>query len=402
MWFVWIKFDFFYLLTDVKDYGFFYLSGAQILNDPENLYDVSGFLYLPSFACVFVLFTFIDYLIGWYVFYIINLIFAVLSLIEFNKILKLLDIDKNWHRFLFLIVISGGWMVLYNMGLNQVKFIIRFIFFFVIRREMTCRKENIEKTIIYYVINYSLFFFAIGMAPYFFLLAFFLLFHEIKFREIFSKQNIMKYIVFSCAFLSQNILLVIYPTMFLDFLSSGLGAKTSTGIIPLFYLEDIFQNIEPIIKQIITISFFSILSIISIIILLNKKLKIEYKFGLFSLAYMFLGTFLGSNIQLVYLPFVMLLYIPFLEKEEEVVDFFKKNILFFIGLISILMIYFSPLTYVYVFNVSKIFPFLLEEPFYTLLLWRYVIFYIFATLPLLILFLLSRKNNDLSKETDAK
>ena len=93
-------------------------------------------------------------------------------------------------RFLFLIAISNGYVIYLLFLFNQTKYIIGFLFLFVLRREIQFRIENIKKDIKFYLINYGLFLLAASAAPYFFPLFLIYLFHDISKDELFKKENI--------------------------------------------------------------------------------------------------------------------------------------------------------------------------------------------------------------------
>lgn len=148
------------------DFTIFYNSGKQILEDPSELYKVKGYLYTPAFACFFVLFTMFELAPAHYIFYTINYLFAIFTILEFNRILQLNGIIKKFHRFLFLIVISNGWVVYYQFYHNQSKLMVILIIIFILRREVQYRVESKTKDLQYYIINYGLFVFTISIVFY--------------------------------------------------------------------------------------------------------------------------------------------------------------------------------------------------------------------------------------------
>ena len=141
----------------------YYGAGRTILTNPADLYKVINYFYLPSFA-IFFAFTFslLPIRVALIAFILFNYITGVFAILEFNKILILMDVKEKVHRFIFLILISNGFYVWLIFYVNQFKFLVLFILLLIIRREIQYRREGKEKDRNYYIINYGLFFILIS------------------------------------------------------------------------------------------------------------------------------------------------------------------------------------------------------------------------------------------------
>jgi len=166
------------------DFMVFYRSGQIILHNPKLLYEDDRFLYMPSFAILFAIsLSLLPVSISVIVFLLINYFMAVLSLLEYNKILTLMNLKEKIHRFLLLMIISNGFFVYYQFVFNQTKYILFFLILVVIRRELQSKKKIKIKDLKYFFINYSIFAFAIGIAPYFLFLLLIYIFHDIPYKS---------------------------------------------------------------------------------------------------------------------------------------------------------------------------------------------------------------------------
>ncbi|MFX1504080.1 MAG: glycosyltransferase family 87 protein [Promethearchaeota archaeon] len=319
------------------DFEVFYAAGKQILKNPAELYYVPRFLYLPSFA-IFFAFTFslLPFHTSFYLFYIVNYIAGILAILEFNRILILMGLKKKAHRFLFLIIISNGYLLWIIFFFNHFKFIMFLILLFIIRREIKYRKEEKEKNIQYYILNYGLFVFLLGMAPYFIFLLFIYLFQQIKLKNIFKKESFKMFFILLFWFTVQNITFIFYPSQIFEFLKGFRRPVEETrGAYPL-YMKD-FIDISSSRMEDISYIFLGILIIITVILILNKNEYIEIKFGLFLLAYLFFGVFSHPPlISYICCSFVLFLFVPFIKQDLKGYEFIKKNSLILIGLISIM------------------------------------------------------------------
>ena len=353
-----------------------YKSGKQILINPSQLYDVSCYFFLPNIAIFGMFFTFLPYNFFYYVLYTLNFLLGILYIGEYDKILKLLNVKKKFHRFLFLIIISNGWLVLWNFVFNQSKIIICFIFLFVLRREIHFKIENRERNFKFYLINYSFFIFAIGFAPY---LVFFLIiyiFQDFHLEKIFNKVSFQKYGYFITAFIIQNFFFIIFPYAIFDFLEGftfaySKGGVPEKGIVPIriFYLRE-FVYIDGKYGLLITLISIFIISSISIILILCKNLKIEQKFSILALVYIIFDVYKGYVICLILMPLILLSFIPYLNQEKEGIEFIKENKDFLIGLISVSGFYF---TFISMEQFFIILPLLQRYPLIIIVYLRWII-----------------------------
>jgi len=323
------------------DFDVFYKSGKQIWIDASRLYDVSGFRYLPSFAVLFAVFISpFPFTTASYIFFIINYISAILIIFEYDKILILMNVKKRTHRLMFLIIISNGYFVYCLFFWNQTKYLVFLIFLFIIRRELHLNKIEKEKNLNYYLINYGLFVFAIGMAPFFIFLLLIYIFHDINYNEIINRESIKKYSIVVLMFISQNFLFILYPSLILDFLEGINHPQRNRQAYFVFYLREWIRISSDNLK-ILTILFTIVLSIITIILIKNNKIKIEQKFSYFAVAYLFVGVFSYSDLLLLILfSFVLLLFVPHLNQDVKGIEFLKCNSALIMGLLSIVGIFF--------------------------------------------------------------
>ena len=134
-----------FILNQYWDLYIFYDSGKQVFINPEDLYEIGNFHYMPSSA-VFFAFTIslFPLFIAHYIFYILNYVMALISIKEYNKILELLNVKEKIHRFLFLIIISNGFFVYRQFYYNQTKFLVLAILLFITRREIQFKLEILK------------------------------------------------------------------------------------------------------------------------------------------------------------------------------------------------------------------------------------------------------------------
>jgi len=375
----------FVIPDNIQDFTVFYNSGKQILIDPSQLYNIVGYFYLPSFAALFsISISLFPFTIAYYIFYVFNYIFGVLAIIEFNKILLLMGLRKKIFRFIFIMIIFNGYFAYYIFRFNQTKFIVCLILLFIIRRELQFKKYKKVKNFSYNLINYSLFVFAIAIAPSFIFFLLIYIFHDIQMKSIFKKENLQIYCIVIFMFIIQNFLFVIYPSLLVRYLDgfSYIHIHGSHGI-QLFYLREwFFPSYDE--RIILSIIFTTILIISCLILILNKNLTLEKKFGYFSIFYLFTGVYSYQIfVLLILFSFIVLLIIPYLNQEEKGIDILKKNILPFIGLLLILIINFMPPDFV----IYEFFPILQTIPFVFFVNLRWLILASIMVLVLIILHL---------------
>jgi len=290
------------------------------------------------------------------IFFIINLIVAILFTLEYNKILTLMKVENKWHRFIFLFVISNGWWVYSMFYFGQFKYLIGVIFVFILRREIQYTQEEKEKDTKYYLIHYFLLVFVVGIAPYFVFFLLIYLFQDIRFNELFKKENVKNYFIIIMMFTIQNFLLIIYPSLIFEilYLNQDFNENWRSGY-PLFYLyEWIILDDYSLIAIISPIVIFSITLIISF----NKELKIEEKFAYFAFACILFYIYARRTF-LVLSPLALLLFVPFLNQDEKGIDFFKKNKFLLIGILSVFIFHVNPQQS----TIIKYFPILQEYPY---------------------------------------
>ncbi|TFG25527.1 MAG: hypothetical protein EU529_00515 [Promethearchaeota archaeon] len=321
------------------DFVCFYNAGRQILTNPADLYNVPRYVYLPSFA-IFFAFTFslLPEGVSLFAFILFNYITGVFAILEFNKILLLMDVKKKEHRLLFLILISNGFYIFYIFYIIHFKFLVFLILLLIIRRETQYRNERKEKNRNYYILNYGLFIFMLGMSPYFVFLLFIYVFQEIQLKDLFKKENVELYIILVLWFLIQNFTFILYPSQIFKALKGFNTPVTHIRRSSPFYLRYLIVLTAAQMRVLILI-FAGILTIITMVLIHIRRLNIEEKFSFFLLAYLFFG--ITSNPDLIAhicLSFVLLLFVPLLKQDFIGYDFIQKNKVFLIGVISFLLI----------------------------------------------------------------
>lgn len=368
-------------ISHQEDFKYFYRAGK---NFPE-LYSNPGYYYTPCLATIFAIsLSLLAYDIAYYIFYCLNFIFATIIILEFNKILILLDVKEKLHRFLFLIVVSNGWLILHQFTLNQSKFLVGFILIFIFSREIKNKKENITPNLKYDVINYFLLVFVIGLVPLFIFFLLIYLFRDIHKKDVFKRGNVRKYGLIILIFIAQNFLFLIYPFLILDFIESSIEfmetLPSSLYFYPYLYASGL--NL-PILAIAINLISFLIFSILSLFLISKLDLEIEFKFGILSLL-IIIFTNLGLRVMVIIIPFIILLFIPFLNQEEKGMDFIKENILILIGLITVAFAFIIPK------RKTNYYPYFNRVEF--LIQLRVIIFIIIISTILLVLYL-QRKND---------
>ncbi|MFX1277590.1 MAG: hypothetical protein ACFFBP_23295 [Promethearchaeota archaeon] len=326
------------------DFTAFYEAGKKVLSDPENLYEwetADPYLYLPSLAISFsITLSLLPYLPAYFIFYIINYIAGILSILEFNKILKMMNVKKEMHRLIFLFIIANGYLVYIQFYFNQFKYLLFIIFLVIIRREIQFRLEEREKNHRYYLINYTLFVYAIGLAPYFIFTLFIYIFNDIKFQDLIEKENLKKYCILIVLFLLENFLFLIYPNLIFEFLKGFTRPGEERVKIKMLYLKGLIDVSASRMEKITYISI-AILTALTILLILVKNLKIEEKFSYFFLAYLFVGVFsYPILLGLMLFSFTLLLFVPFLNQKARGKEFIKENKFLLIGLLSIATMFF--------------------------------------------------------------
>ncbi|TFG25714.1 MAG: hypothetical protein EU529_00440 [Promethearchaeota archaeon] len=328
------------------DFGVYYYSGRQLLIDPNRFYKEDygfwvGITSLPFFCMLWAIsISLLPYNIAYFVWYGFHYICAVLFILEFNKILKLLGVKEKIHRFLFLMVISNGYLIFLQFALNQSKFFVGALLLFILRREIQYKKEEKEKDFKYKFITYFLFVMIVGMIPFFLFLLLIFIFHDIPLGELFEKENLKTYGLVIIIFLAQNFLFFIYPGLIFDYyhvFRYFQGVQLYSLGYYLVFIKKIFF-IPPRAKFILSFIRLIFMYVIIAFLLITKKFKIHEKFSYFALSFLLTNT-LAEKTLIILFPLILLIFIPFLHQDEIGKDFIKNNKYVLIGLLSVLCIY---------------------------------------------------------------
>jgi len=235
----------------------------------------------------------------------------------------------------------------------------------------------------------------LGMSPQFVFLLFIYVFFDIRLKEMFNRRNIEKYLIIIVWFTVLNITFVLYPSQIFKVLKGyDLPVKVAKFSAPL-YLFGIIEWNESEMKLVNDI-FTGILTIITLILILIKKMNIEKKFSFFLLAWIFFGvvssTILNTHICF---SFVLLLFVPFLEQNVKGWEFIKKNNIFLIGIISILGIFLFTRS----FFISVFVPMMHAVDFGVFELYRLFVLHMIMLICLFLLYMKKDydKNNDIKK-----
>ncbi|MFX0072856.1 MAG: hypothetical protein ACFFAO_17400 [Candidatus Hermodarchaeota archaeon] len=326
----------------LKDFVSLYGAGEMILNDPERLYEVSGYFYTPLFAIFMSLLAFFfNYDDTYYILLFLSYFSYFFCVYELDKILVLKKVNKKNIRILFLLILSGFFSYIQFFN-NQTKIFLLLFFLIFVRREIQYKK--VDKDLKYYFINFSLFAFIIGIAPYFIIVLVIYFTHGISsIKELFKPDKIKHYVLFLSIFILQNFLFLIYPFLFLEFIKNIIFPTNAhaTGEYLFIYISDTFtkewMRVAPYILYIFTF----ILIIIVLFIISRKNINLNEKFSYFSLSYFFLGTYSWQFIlAIITIPFITFLFIPYLKEKELVSKSTKNYKLALIGLICAILISF--------------------------------------------------------------
>ena len=129
----------------------------------------------------------------------------------------------------------------------------------------------------------------------------------------------------------------------------------------LIYLRE-WVNVSGIIIIFLVILSNIILVIVTLILIFNKNMEIEQKFGFFSIAFILIGVYAYSIlVSLILFSFVILLLVPYINQDKKGIDFIKSNKYQLMGLISISAIFLMPsdgLIYEYIELLNQ-FPFVI-------------------------------------------
>lgn len=351
---------------DLNDWNVFYNAFKIFLANPRNLYaEGVNYFYLPPFVCVFCIFSFLSYETSKLAFFFINYVVFVLVIFVFNKILKL-RIEKDSRRLLYLLIISQGFAIIYIYWRSQTKFIVLLLFLVFLQKEMQYELENKEENLKFKFLNYNLLAFALGMTPYYAFMIFIYLFHNVKIKDIFKRKNVKNYILLFLIFAYQNFILIIYPSLIIEFLQQGILRETIMTL-PMIFLSDFNIQINYLLLNVIKIVLIAIVIVATFFISFHRNLSIQNKISLFFFVYLFADIYRGDLTIIVIIPFILLLFIDY--NKLLALNFFnKKKIIFFMGIFSLYLILLTPPLYIFYYNLH------LEESLLTLLSFRYLIF----------------------------
>lgn len=374
------------------DFKVWYDAGRQILEDPTKLYQVYGFYYTPFLPSIFsISLSLLPPLVAYFIWFFLNYIFGMLMIREFDKILKLKGVSRISYRLLFLIVISNGWSVYLQFFWNQTKFLTAFILLFILRKEIHGRDSNMEKSIKERILILFLLSIAVSISPYFIFIIFIYIFNNIEIKQIFKKSNLQTYFIFISIFLLINILFIIFPSLLVDFLNGIFKYNEYKKELKFIYTIE-WLIIPNSWHNYITIGSIIFLSLITLFLILNKKLTLERRIGLFVLSYLWFSTFARFTDLALFIPFLLLLLIPYISEKDTLISFLKSNILPLVGLISVLGLAFGH------YDVNDFFEYfpILNIVFLKFIVYmRYAIFLVLFSIS--ILFLSLRNSNTFRK-----
>ena len=390
-------------ILDGVDYPAFYYSSRYIFTNPELVYTTpigSLFRYLPSFATVFSLMTLIPFDFSQWVMFSLLLLFGIGSVILFDKILLLKNVESIPIRCLFLIIISNGLLIVQTFDYLQTKLIFLFLILLFLEREIKFRKtNNMEETNWRFLFaQFMILLFAISMIPY---LAFFIVIYlvqGINIRNIFNKVQIKKYLLCLGTAFFQNIMFIIAPVLISGFLSgffTGYRTYPQNLTISEILADEIILPIDSLSNFIIVgnlNSFYTIFATISLGLMISLtlflsllvKVGIEKKFGLFIFYSFFFNLYLRPNVLVAILPLVLLLFILPVQKGQKLYGLIKNNWKMILGMLLIAILYFLPPLYF----LFREFPITQEMPLGTLL---FIQTYIYVLI-FLALFLIKKEN----------
>ncbi len=385
-----------------SDYSAFYDSGKYIFTHPENVYSNlinPRYRYLPSFATIFSIMTIFPYEISAVIWFFVLLFFGGLSILIFNRIMILKGIENKLLRFIFLFVISNGLKIMQTFDILQTKIIaLSFLLLFLMReikyRQLESNELNGFK---FNFIQLSLLIFVIGMMPFFIFLAAIYLLYDVNYRNIFSRNQIKKYLILIFVFLYQNFMFFVSPVLI-----SGFFEGTSNAFKTVYQIytpsevvaeQKIFSIISlscliyalfitNVNTLLIAIIFISLMILLTVIILFKKNMSLESKFGYFTLFSLFFNVYPRPNTMVVFMPLIALAFVRKIEIKGKIIEFIKINFKFLIGLICLSLLYLMPpIHYIY-----EIFPFLMDIPYsLSILLMRWTFLYVIIAISLLYL-----------------
>lgn len=395
--------DNFYI--DPIDYHIYYEAGKDIFTDPSRVY-TRGFYYLPVSAMLFFPLSFFSLTVSTYLYFLILIIFGLLLLVEFRKILILNEISDARLQLLILLLISNGYAWMFQFDLLNIKIVIAYLIVLVIRRELSMRKGEIEEDLKFKILQVNLFLLFIALVPPLIPICIIYLLKDVdfgNFKEIIGKSKLKDYGLFVSFFLIQNIMFLIFPSLISGFLDGMSVFDKPELTLNLSYSEIIQNRIMSPVSPLLLIACFlnlgnsSILSLVSIIIVfvvtiaisLIKNERIEYQIALCFLSYLFFNIFLKKTNYIHIVPIIMLLFIEdesfpksFPELSVSALfNFLKDNINFIIGLLCLSLLIILPPIFVIVRIIS-----ILQLIPYQIFFFFWMMLYIIAIVNLILIY----------------
>ncbi|MFX1445301.1 MAG: hypothetical protein ACFFHV_17945 [Promethearchaeota archaeon] len=399
-------------ILGASDFPAIYYAAKYIFTKPELVYSDAiqpQYPYTPCIATIFAPIALLSFETAHWIYFIITLLLSYLLIINFDQILKIKNVDRKLHRILFLLAISNGlrYVQLFDY-LTSKMWTACFLIIF-IRREIEYRELNKDReNIKYKFVQWMILIFAIGISPQFFFLIFLYLFYNIKFKDIFTKKQIQNYLLMILVFTIQNFMIFIIffvapESIFFFFGGSWRGRKKvywrnltyeyliknrvrlPTDVISHFFqVLSLHYDLSALNFDLLLLSLI-IMSLITILIHHKKNLKLEEKFGYFSLfALLFYTMIAAPRYYIVLLPAIEILFIKHFEDCETLTNFIKTNFLILLGLVCIVLLYFMP----EIHYLARVFPIIINIPIELVLLRAD---YIYALLMIVIIKLSRRK-----------
>lgn len=362
----------------IYDFECFYYAGKMLQTAPEKLYHSNGYFYSPFYAMIFS-FTLsnLELRSALFIGFAVNIILGIIMIFEFDKLLKLLNVNDA-YRLIFLLIIFNGWKIYSQFYMVQSKILSALCLIIVVRREIKWKISFEDKDLKFYCINYFLLLIIMSVAPYY---VFFLIIYIIHQMKGFGKLNrtyiyslFKHFLLIGIIFSLQNIVFFMYPNTILDFLNKGTAGSRSNTLY-LYEGEGFHRNFA---------LFMNVLLLLFTLYIANKEISIEFKYGYSSLAILLLGTFGTQQSMLNLLPFLLILIIPYLEEFE----LSKNNLPIFIFLFSVFLFNFvMPFEDTY----FKYIPFLKYPPYIYAVYLRWVFVIILLNISLIWIIKINKK-----------
>jgi len=332
--FLLIKYEFIIPGVDFDDR---HLAGYLLLHEPSRLYTIR-YYYLPSFATFLLIpFSLLPLITAKYLSVGINVLMLILNAWEYDKILYLKGIKNNFHRTIFLLLISNGYVVFANFYHNNFKFVSSLLILLVLRREIEYSYDEKFKSLKFYFINFNCLWLAIAIIPQLVFIIFIYLFYSIPLKEILKIECFKLYGLASLAFLLQNFMFLVHPHYIYDFLNSYKRNNSTQrpSTIPFCYTKEwLYVENNSIYFTISVI----MLSITTLILILSKNFSIEYKLAIFSYGYLFYGAW-ASRAFTVIIPLSYLLFLPWFFRNKSEKESLIIKIFLYLGILSLFGIY---------------------------------------------------------------